>query len=258
MLVTEDLVVPKAAQVLAQALKADILSGRVRTGQPMPPPDEISRRFGVSRPTVREALNLLESQGLVRLKRGPKGGAIVQPPNRRAVTRALGDLLEYERISLDQLMEARSILEPAAARLAADRASPEALRSLEETIVRMENDVEDMRTWLDENLLFHASIATASGNLVLGALMESLTDIITRGAMAADMTVEDRTASIREHRAILAALRGGDGDLAESLMFDHIHFSIFARRRMVRADGRGAPAGGRPGKRPAPTSPPAP
>ncbi len=230
------LVVLKAAQALAQTLKGDILAGRTQPGQTLPPPDDLARQYQVSRPTVREALNLLESQGLVRLKRGPRGGAIVQRPDHRAITRALADLLEYEHVTLAQILEVRAILEPAAARMAASRVTPEDLRALEQSVREMEAKAGDGAAWLANGISFHTVVFRASRNPVLGAFMDSLSHIMYPRAESAGTPPEARPVALEEHRAVLASLARGDGDAAERAMAHHM-CRMAARRAAAHANG---------------------
>jgi GntR family transcriptional repressor for pyruvate dehydrogenase complex len=219
-------VVPKAARLIVDALKADILGGRVEPGDVLPRPEELARRFGVSRPTIREALNVLELQGLVRLKRGPRGGAIVRLPSHELLTTALGDLLQVEGTTLQHLWEVRLVLEPAGARLAATRITEDQLAALAESLERQRVHLAEHSTWLVENIIFHTAIARAAGNPVLKVFMEALRELIYREGMSAAMTESDRRRSTEEHAQILAALCARDAAHAEGAFHSHLARSI--------------------------------
>ena len=83
-------ITPKAARQISESLKERILSGEFPPGSYLPAAGELLEEFEVSRPTLREALNTLETDGLIRLRRGPNGGAIVQSPDNAAIIRAIG------------------------------------------------------------------------------------------------------------------------------------------------------------------------
>jgi GntR family transcriptional repressor for pyruvate dehydrogenase complex len=84
---------PKTAELIAESLRAQIRAGELRTGDRMPTEMELMRQFGVSRPTLREALRMLEHDELIVIRRGARGGATVRPPGVAPLCRALGDLL---------------------------------------------------------------------------------------------------------------------------------------------------------------------
>jgi DNA-binding FadR family transcriptional regulator len=217
-----DFVVPKAAQVLAQSLKADILAGRAVPGQMLPAPDELARTYQVSRPTVREALNLLESQAQVRLKRGPNGGAIVQRPDHRTITRALAELLEYERVTPEQVIEVRQMLEPAAAALAATRITPAELRALQASIDDMSARLLDRATWLATGISFHLLIFRATQNPVLSTFMDSLSHVMRARSEGDATPPELRPDVLAEHRAVMTGLLARDAEAAERAMSNHV------------------------------------
>jgi DNA-binding FadR family transcriptional regulator len=231
------LVILKAAQALAQTLKADIISRRVLPGQALPPPQQLERQYQVSRPTVREALGVLESQGLVRLKRGPKGGAIVQRPDYRSITHALADLLEYERVTPSQVFEIRAILEPAAARLAASRITPDELSALRECVSEMEARAEDNSAWLGAGILFHTLVFRASHNPVLHAFMDSLSHVMYPRAVTEGTPHELRPEALEEHRALLTSLASHHPDRAERAMAQHIRRMVARRGAEAALDG---------------------
>jgi len=97
----------KAAWQLYEQLKDDIVAGRLAAGDLLPPVDLLVEQVGLSRPTVREAMALLENQGLVRPRRGRNGGAVVLRPAHESATRSLGDLFEFENTTLVEFFEVR-------------------------------------------------------------------------------------------------------------------------------------------------------
>lgn len=228
-------VAKKAPYAVADALKQDIFSGRIAPGETLPPPDELIARFGVSRPTLREALSLLESDGLLRRKPGPGGGAIVQQPDSSAITRSLADLLRFDHTTLAQLLDVRVILEPAGARLAALRATAAELAALAESVTRQHRreTLKDAHLWMEENLAFHGGVAAAAHNPPLRIFSETLRTLILHSGLEAKMSYADRSRSVEQHVAILSALEARDPDLAERLLRDHLENSVYVRKRLV-------------------------
>src|SRR4051812_43180024 len=111
--------VPKASDVLATELRERILSGEYAEGRPLPPERELVVQTRMSRTTVREALRILEVQGLIRIKAGRAGGAFVQHPGEESVAKSLELLIRGRQIRLTSVHESREAIEPSCARLAA-------------------------------------------------------------------------------------------------------------------------------------------
>src|SRR6476661_10105103 len=110
--------VPKASDVLANELRERILAGEYVEGTPLPPERELVVQTRMSRTTVREALRILEVQGLIRIKAGRAGGAFVQRPGGESMARSLELLIRGRQLRLTSIHETREAVEPACARLA--------------------------------------------------------------------------------------------------------------------------------------------
>jgi DNA-binding FadR family transcriptional regulator len=226
---------PKAARIVADALRQQILAGEYAPGDFLPSLDILLNEFGVSRPTMREALNQLEAGGLVRLRRGPGGGTQVRAPDTGEVVRALHALLQFERTSLVNVLEVRVVLEPTAARLASLRATAAELEELEHSLQRQKEPevLENNNRWIEENYWFHSRIAYCAHNPVVRVLNDSLRDLILKAGHAASYTPTDRRRSIREHEEILRAVKARDGAGAEQALYVHLRHSIYVRKHIV-------------------------
>lgn len=212
----------KAAWQLYHQLKEDIVAGRLATGDLLPPVDLLGEQAGLSRPTVREAMALLENQGLVRPRRGRNGGAVVLRPAHESATRTLGDLFEFENATLVEFFEVRQLLEPAAARLAAQRIRPDELAHLAQTIEGLKGSLRDPDGWADHGAAFHIGIAAASRNPVLRTFVDALRTLISRYARGLDWTDEVRNRGIAQHAEIYEHLAGGRAEQAERAMAAHL------------------------------------
>src|SRR3954454_4025076 len=113
--------VPKMAELVAQQLRRQIIRGDLPEVASLPSGAVLMKRFGVSRPTLREAFRVLESEGLIRVRRGAHGGARVQVPSGEAAARYAGLVLEFRGATLQDVYEARGVLEPPCARRLASR-----------------------------------------------------------------------------------------------------------------------------------------
>ena len=103
---------PKMAELIADRLRRQIVRGELREGDALPPESELLERFDVSRPTLREAFRVLESESLITVRRGAHGGARVQVPNIDVAARFAGFILEHRETTLDDVYQSRILIEP--------------------------------------------------------------------------------------------------------------------------------------------------
>src|SRR5438105_15059508 len=121
--------VPKTAELVAAHLRRQIVRGDLKEGDALPPETVLMEQFGVSRPTLREAFRVLESEALITVRRGSRGGARVHVPNGDVAARYAGLVLQYRGATLADVLEARLIVEPpCAAQLAARRTAADLRR----------------------------------------------------------------------------------------------------------------------------------
>jgi len=193
-------------------LVALIESGQLQVNDRLPSEADLSRRFGVSRPIVREALGKLQALGLTESR--PGSGTFVASN----VTKLT---LSFGKYSASDLNEVRRCLEVPVARLAAARRTAEDVKKLKLMSERQEHasGVEEaIRTDSD----FHCVVANATGNLLFVRLVEDLREMLHDQTLSVS-TLRDRGPSIAaEHRAVLEAIIQGDGDAAASAMEEHL------------------------------------
>lgn len=212
--------VPRAYEPVAHELLVLIRSGHFAPGDRLPSERQLAARFGVSRPTVREALSALESRGLVETRMG--SGTFVAERNGGETLPVSSD------DSPTEVMETRLVIEVAVARLAARRAvaSGEALEQVRVAVEALERTAhpEDLPDELDRD--FHRAVAALTGNEYLLGLLEPMWDTLGQ-ALYTTMrqrawTAELTRATAREHRAIYEALRAGDPELSAFAMERHL------------------------------------
>ena len=215
--------VPKASEVLANELRENILSGRFREGTALPTERDMVTQTQMSRTTVREALRILEVQGLVRIKTGRSGGAFVQRPDGDSVANTVSLLIRGRQIRMAALLETREGVEPVCARLAAKYRTGEDLDRLEAANLAIAADgpIED---FLQANVDWHVAVATASHNELLTGFMAALSRAIYESTdNRAFVDAEVRRATVLAHRRITDAIRTGDFDAALRRMTRHVH-----------------------------------
>jgi GntR family transcriptional regulator, transcriptional repressor for pyruvate dehydrogenase complex len=209
-----------AYEQIADQLRSLIMHGRLRPGERLPPEPALGAMFGVGRTTIREALRLLTSQGLVTTKRGVSGGTFVIVPDRDVICRylesSLGLLADSERPGVNSLLEARAALEIPATRLAAARHNTDQLERIEQTLDRAASN-EDM--YQSE---FHIAVLEASGNVMLEVMARPVFDVLRTRLVrsAAPATFWDRVVS--DHRRILAAISAREEGRAAAAMSEHL------------------------------------
>jgi len=111
--------VPKTAELVASHIRGQIIRGELREDDALPPESELMAQFGVSRPTLREGFRILESEGLIVVRRGARGGARVRVPDHGVAARFAGLVLQYRGATLADVFDARTMIEAPAARMLA-------------------------------------------------------------------------------------------------------------------------------------------
>lgn len=215
--------VPKAADILANQLRDMIVSGRLTPGSFLPTERQLVADSGLSRTSVRDALRVLESEGLITTKVGRAGGSVITLPGREAAARSVELFVRTHGIRLESLLECRVAVEPMLAGLAARYRTADQLREIEDLHAEFENSAGNVTSYKAINLDWHLAIARASRNEPLTALMEAVSRPI-RDAMDYQhvTTPELRRTAIAAHGKIMEALRAQDSESAMRRMQRHV------------------------------------
>lgn len=208
--------VPKSSDVLADRLRQEILSDAYQPGVALPTERELVSATGLSRGSVREALRILEAQGLVHTRAGRYGGTTVSQPTTNHLASHINLYAKGRSIPLRALVEVRLALEPMVAALAAERRTAEDLATLKAISERIEAAAkEDVAAFLEENVNWHDAIAAASHNDLLHAFATSVSGLMFEASQIKEFAaVEVRERVIVAHAKILAAIEAGDPALA--------------------------------------------
>lgn len=214
---------PKAADVLAEALRARIRSGEWPEGYALPTERELSAQTALSRTSVREALRMLEVDGLIDIRPGRNGGARVRRPAGDELTRQLELFIWGRNIAAEHLHDVREALEALGAEGAARRRTEADIAELVARTEAVEASVDDLDRYLDANLAWHMSVVHASHNELLVSFMDVLANAIHVATESeAFDSPEVRRSTLRIHRAILDAIVGGDAEAARRRMARHV------------------------------------
>jgi DNA-binding FadR family transcriptional regulator len=220
---------PRLAEMIAAKLRDEILSGVHPDGGALPRQEDLIARFRVSPPSLREALRILETEGLVTVQRGKIGGAIVHTPRAGKVAYMLGLVLQHRSVTLADIADTLSRLDPECARRCAER--PDRRRTvvpvLRANLAESKQLIEDAEQYAALARAFHELLVANCGSETMSLLVGTLESLWS--AHVADLarpapttTAAARRASWAEHEELVALIESGDVDLVESRARAHL------------------------------------
>ncbi|MFI5953218.1 FadR/GntR family transcriptional regulator [Cryptosporangium sp. NPDC051539] len=232
---------PKAAELIAGRLRRQIVRGDLKEGDALPSEAELLTLFNVSRPTLREAYRILESESLITVRRGPRGGARVLMPKLDVAARYAGLILEHRGTTLDDVYEARMLLEPPVAGLLAQRRTDDDVARLRAMLDEHDALADDPRAAIRSHTAFHALLIELAGNQTLGVLTGMVQHIIELanwewveehlGAPRDDLGL---SLGLKAHHRVVDLIESGMPSGAEELWRKHLTES---REFMMPRDG---------------------
>jgi len=207
--------IPKASDIVVSAVRSRIINERLAVGFRLPSEAELMEEFGLGRVTVREALRLLERDGLIEIKRGPGGGILVQHPDISQVSDAISLLFSLQQVTLREFLVFRQLVEPAAAALASVHATEGQRRTL---LQFADADRPHLATVVD----LHVLIGKCAGNGVVGLVLQALHSPFTVHFRNEKIRNQDYEGTAKAHRRIAQAIWRGDAGGAERAMKRHL------------------------------------
>jgi len=218
---------PKAAEVLADELRGQIIRSGKPAGTQLTTEAELIEEHGFSRGTVREALRLLEAEGLISIRRGPRGGVSVAQPDLSAVSRSLSLLFTVDETPLGAFFEFRKLVEPYAARLAASADEDSRRRLVAFAEATPDDDPERATN-------FHRELAECAGNTIVRVMLVALHNVLDRHVRLEAIDERQVSEVAEVHRRIARAILDGQPDTAERRMRRHLE----AFEALLREQGR--------------------
>lgn len=218
----------RQSEVVAREIFTEIVNSDLREGTHLPTEKEMLAQYQVGRSTLREALRILESRGVVSVRSGRDGGPKVRRPRASDLGEALTVLLQFEKVSFTEVFAARLALEPTLAAMAARNIKRQALKAMRECVDRTSAHVEESSVFHSENLRFHELVASASGSPILELLekaLESVAGGLAFGAVGSTFTIAQRQAAVEWHERIYEALAAHDEQAAKDAMEKHLQES---------------------------------
>lgn len=224
-------------QDVVYQIQEAILDGRLTAGERLPSERDLVDMFKTSRGTLREALRVLEQKGLIEIRLGVSGGAIVKGVGTEQISESLGLLLRTRTVSLDHLAEFREGVEGHVAALAAQRVTEEDLEALRallrEACAHCSRPAECRDDFIRVDKQFHMTLAVSTGNPIYRFLIQTVHDNIHRYydqylAMHASELLEN----LADLQAMLAALEVRDSEAARAVAEEHVrHFNAYMKNR---------------------------
>ena len=220
-----------ASEAVAEQIRARIATGALKPGDTLPSETDLLDEFGVARPTMREALRILESDGLVTVRRGVNGGARVTEPDIETLARRAGLHLQIRHVHMGDLMEALRVIQPGAVALAATAASPDQVRELRARIdqVAVTDAIGD---FTDQAMAFLNVLVQVSGNetlAFLSSLLERLFQVEARALVdqyvpdhGPDVDPEFRSWCVDQYSHLVDMIEAGHADDAARFWGEHI------------------------------------
>jgi GntR family transcriptional repressor for pyruvate dehydrogenase complex len=220
-------------ELVLQRIEAQIVSGALRAGERLPPERELAEMLSVSRPAVREALRVLEAQGVVRSQvgQGPGSGTTIERVPSDALDRLLRLHVALGSFRLEDVIETRVVLERSIVGLACSRALPADLVPMRTALLAMDKPEVDRETFNQLDIDFHVALADAGGNRLMSDVTRAIRESV-RVAFLAAVTAMPETGvkgwphvleGLRaEHHAVMAAVEAGEAELAADLVENHI------------------------------------
>ncbi|MFF7248403.1 FadR/GntR family transcriptional regulator [Embleya sp. NPDC008237] len=227
-------------EVVAQ-IEEQISTGRLRAGDKLPGERALAAALGVGRPSVREAMRVLEAMGVLvaNTGSGPEAGAILAGSAGPALTGVLGLHLGLANFAVDDVVETRLLIESWAVEAAARHASEADLDRLRAIVTAMDAPDVSAERFNEQDTEFHTAIAELSGNALVATFMRALRDTVRRHQQRAVAELGPDTGALRaDHRAILAAIEAHDPHAAAAALAAHLR-RAYPRVARIRADRSG-------------------
>ena len=206
----------KSSEMFAERLRRHILRGEYMPGEMLPTERALALEADLGRGSVREALRILETQGLVRTHAGRHGGSVVTRPSEVLLAQQIDSFAKTRELPFLALVDARAAVEPMVAQLAALHRTDDDLASLRRISDRLDAAaVADVRRFLKENMKWHEAMAVACGNDLLRAFAKSISQLMYDASHIAGFATPDVRAVVsKSHRRILDAVERGDAEAA--------------------------------------------
>lgn len=222
---------PEKAELIAEWLRARILTDEFGDGDSLGRVADLAEEYAVSLSSLREALRMLEGEGLVSLRKGPGGGVSVHKPTERSAARNVALLFQSRDVTLADVQEARTLFEPLAVRMLAERRNRRATAEHLAHLVEVQRAaLDDLTAFSKANAAFHQDVYSLVGNKTVAIMAEVLYEIVQKaiaayGESRSLLPRPARLKSLRSQTRLVELIAAGDGQGAEDHWRLHMHAS---------------------------------
>ncbi len=204
-------------------LKQAILDGKFEPGDRLPPEDQLAAMFKVSKVTAREALREMETEGLIKKRRGIYGGSFVAQPGSEKIGQVVNNFYRFGGLTAEELVEFRQILEPALVALAVERRTEDDLKAIKANIEDVEASIRHGKQNQPKAIEFHRLIADACHNRLISAVMEAMVQVFLEILSQIPFTLEDARGDLEYNKKFYQYLLHGKKEEARKLMETHFN-----------------------------------
>jgi GntR family transcriptional regulator, transcriptional repressor for pyruvate dehydrogenase complex len=212
----------RIALEIEKQIKGAIFSEQLKPGNRLSSEQELSKIFNTSRTTVREALRTLEREGFLTIKQGVKGGSFIREADFSPIVNSITHMLQFKRVTIENLTEARLIIEPEIARLAALKSLKPDIQKLEESLDGLRQVVAKKERSTSTNIQFHRIIGECCKNPALLFINGSLLNILQENLSRLSLKLENNRLLLEQHILIHEAIEARQSEKAYSEMRCHI------------------------------------
>ncbi len=203
-------------------IREAILCGELKAGDRLPSEKELSKKFEVSKSSLREAFRALEAMGLLEIRQGMTGGAFVSEVDLRTARNNMFNYIFFQNPSIHEFTELRSFIEPAAAEIAAQKITPVDLADLEQNLVQTRKVLNKDAFFYELDTYFHHRVAEISGNRLVCFVIDSLKNAIVNIKLQLELDNNFSVRVLQAHEHIVDALRDRSPERARKAMLQHI------------------------------------
>ena len=211
-----------SSEEVVRQIREMIQRGELRHSDRLPPERDLARSLGVSRPTLRAGIRSLVALGVLQSRQGAGTFVVEAGESPTLDSSPLRMMAALHNFTSDEMFEARLALEMSIAGLAAIRATSEQMAQMAEEVAGMYASLDEPEQYLVHDMRFHQTIAAASGNRILTALMNMVSQILFEARSKTVKRAKDLKESAEQHRRIYRAIRDASADGARQAMHDHL------------------------------------
>lgn len=210
-------------ELVVQRIKDLLARGELRAGSRLPPERELADMLNISRPSLRTALKALSVMGIIRAK--PGAGTYIAESIPEVFTEPMHFMTLINNTSVEELFEARRIIEAGLAEMAAERATEEDLAALQSEINGMRETIGDPESFLRHDISFHQAIARAADNKLMSGVMDTIAQLLYHIRRQTIASASDFEEAINWHQKIFEAIRKRDAKRAKEMLSSHLRYA---------------------------------